>query len=204
MSEATSRPAGWYVDPEDPGLKRYWTGTKWTEDRTPAIPASTVASERAVVHQEKSTTVGVLLWLFLGNLGAHRHYVGKHESAVLQPVVYIVAWILVYFGLQGDPFYTYGGVTFPMVIFWTGAILLGLNAAWVFLDVLFIAGWVDRVNGRDRTDRAKLRSDAKAPPIGYGSISGRSTSAHAVTFDRPPLVPIESVEHLPWELREDE
>jgi hypothetical protein len=28
-------PAGWYDDPEEPGSKRYWDGTAWTQDRAP-------------------------------------------------------------------------------------------------------------------------------------------------------------------------
>ncbi len=99
MSGESTRPAGWYEDPEDPGLKRYWTGSKWTEDRTPMIPAPTsTQSATTLVHVAKSTTVGVLLWLFLGNVGAHRHYVGKHASAVVQPIVFVVGWILISVG----------------------------------------------------------------------------------------------------------
>lgn len=27
---------GWYADPNDPGSQRYWDGSNWTENRTPA------------------------------------------------------------------------------------------------------------------------------------------------------------------------
>jgi hypothetical protein len=33
-------PAGWYQDPERPGAGRYWSGTAWTEDRLPYVPAA--------------------------------------------------------------------------------------------------------------------------------------------------------------------
>ena len=32
-------PAGWYPDPDDAALQRYWDGGQWTGDRTPATPA---------------------------------------------------------------------------------------------------------------------------------------------------------------------
>jgi hypothetical protein len=36
MSETTSGPAaGWYTDPRDPALYRFWDGTGWTEHRAP-------------------------------------------------------------------------------------------------------------------------------------------------------------------------
>lgn len=36
--------AGWYPDPSDPSLQRYWDGTKWTEHTAPAAGAAPVAS----------------------------------------------------------------------------------------------------------------------------------------------------------------
>ncbi|NKY35876.1 DUF2510 domain-containing protein [Nocardia speluncae] len=31
-------PAGWYPDPDNNHLSRYWNGTEWTVDRRPAAP----------------------------------------------------------------------------------------------------------------------------------------------------------------------
>jgi Protein of unknown function (DUF2510) len=35
---ATSPPAGWYADAENPGGLRYWDGQQWTDQRTPSAP----------------------------------------------------------------------------------------------------------------------------------------------------------------------
>jgi hypothetical protein len=31
-------PAGWYPDPDSPGIVRWWDGEAWTERRAPAAP----------------------------------------------------------------------------------------------------------------------------------------------------------------------
>lgn len=40
MSESTQPRAGWYLDPQQPELQRYWDGTQWT-DRTALAPGVT-------------------------------------------------------------------------------------------------------------------------------------------------------------------
>lgn len=39
--EGTAKPppAGWYVDPDDGALQRFWDGTRWTSHRMPLSPA---------------------------------------------------------------------------------------------------------------------------------------------------------------------
>jgi len=148
-----SQPAGWIPDPDDGGLLRYWTGSKWTEDRTPAIqppgvsaPASFVDPPQvAFVQVAKSTTAGVLLWLFLGGLGAHRHYVGKHLSAVLQPLFYAIGWTLVVVGMNmQNP----GGIGPNTTLATVGGLIAAPIAIWVIADVFFISGWVREWNQR--------------------------------------------------------
>lgn len=39
--------AGWYPDPSDPSLQRYWDGTKWTEHTAPAAGAADQSSPAA-------------------------------------------------------------------------------------------------------------------------------------------------------------
>ncbi|WP_349898405.1 DUF2510 domain-containing protein [Parafrigoribacterium soli] len=41
-------PAGWYPDREDPGRRRWWDGTTWTEHRTPLT--GEVAAARTPRH----------------------------------------------------------------------------------------------------------------------------------------------------------
>jgi hypothetical protein len=49
---ANDPPAGWYPDPRDPDLARYWDGKAWTEfvgprkGRPPASPPPVAESER--------------------------------------------------------------------------------------------------------------------------------------------------------------
>lgn len=42
MVAMTTTPAGWYQDPQDPSLQRYWDGSTWTQHTAPA--ATVVAS----------------------------------------------------------------------------------------------------------------------------------------------------------------
>jgi hypothetical protein len=43
----TQTPAGWYVDPQDATLFRYWDGAAWTEHRSPRGPTTTDQLNRA-------------------------------------------------------------------------------------------------------------------------------------------------------------
>jgi hypothetical protein len=38
MSDAPRFPAGWYADPDNPSVHRWWDGARWTEARQPAYP----------------------------------------------------------------------------------------------------------------------------------------------------------------------
>lgn len=40
MSETSAPPAGWYYDPEESGLQRYWDGAAWTHQVPPIEAAS--------------------------------------------------------------------------------------------------------------------------------------------------------------------
>jgi hypothetical protein len=37
-AERFETPAGWYLDPTNPSIQRYWDGTVWTEHAHPAAP----------------------------------------------------------------------------------------------------------------------------------------------------------------------
>jgi hypothetical protein len=39
MSDAPRFPAGWYADPDDPSVHRWWDGSGWTDSRQPAYAA---------------------------------------------------------------------------------------------------------------------------------------------------------------------
>tara|TARA_X000000368_G_scaffold389643_2_gene352194 strand:- start:1323 stop:1658 length:336 start_codon:yes stop_codon:yes gene_type:complete len=41
----------------------------------------------------RSLLITLLLWFFLGYLGAHRFYLGKYKSAVAMAILTIVGWL---------------------------------------------------------------------------------------------------------------
>jgi uncharacterized RDD family membrane protein YckC len=43
--------AGWYADPKDPGQRRYWDGSKWTEHTQPQAAAQPAAAQPAAAPQ---------------------------------------------------------------------------------------------------------------------------------------------------------
>lgn len=50
------------------------------------------ATSKMTNTANKSMLTAVLLWLFLGSLGAHRFYLGHTNSAVLQMLLTIIGW----------------------------------------------------------------------------------------------------------------
>jgi hypothetical protein len=74
MSGDASAPAGWYDDPDSPGIVRYWDGTEWTERRAPR-PAPT--GNRTPGDVAEGVFVGVLmLVLFAALIFALWYYYG--------------------------------------------------------------------------------------------------------------------------------
>jgi len=69
----------------------------------------------------KSAGVGYLLWFFFGGFGAHRFYLGRHVSAVLQLALGLFGWM-------------------PLFIGW---MVLG---AWWLIDAFLIPGIVRQEN----------------------------------------------------------
>lgn len=53
MSTTGTKSPGWYTDPDDPGLIRYWNGAVWTEERRPRPSwAPPLDPEEAARHEE--------------------------------------------------------------------------------------------------------------------------------------------------------
>ena len=64
MSDVPSStpPAGWYPDPTEPSVLRYWDGTQWTTDMQPAMqPAADIPATRLT----NRTALGIVLGLIL-------------------------------------------------------------------------------------------------------------------------------------------
>jgi hypothetical protein len=73
---------GWYPDPDTATQMRYWDGSDWTDQRKPRPPGS--MSNDFLGASDRSFVSTILLNLFIGFLGAHRFYVGKVGTGLLQ------------------------------------------------------------------------------------------------------------------------
>lgn len=77
---------------------------------------------------DRSLALAYVLWFILGNLSAHRFYLGAYQSAVIQFFVGVFSWMLIFTSATtGDG--TFGIAGFAVLIGW------GL---WVLGDVFFI------------------------------------------------------------------
>jgi hypothetical protein len=77
-SEGGTQPAGWYPDPNDPSSQRYWDGSQWTENRTPAgARAGEVATNGKAIA---SLVLGIVWLCSLGSILALIFgYMAKNE-----------------------------------------------------------------------------------------------------------------------------
>ncbi len=72
------------------------------------------------ITTSKSMVVAYVLWFFFGQLGAHRFYLGKIGSAVVQLILGLVGW--------------------ATAIFVVGYFLLGALWIWLLVDIFLIPG----------------------------------------------------------------
>lgn len=82
--------------------------------------------EQRVANESRSALVAYLLWFFLGFFGAHRFYLGRWGSGLVQ---------LVLFGIGS-------ALTFLLV----GYLPLALLGLWWLLDALLIPGMISSDN----------------------------------------------------------
>lgn len=78
--------------------------------------------EQRVTNEAKSTGAAYLLWFFLGTLGAHRFYLGRPGSAVVQLLMTIIGWL-----------------TIVLVV---GIFILIAVGIWVLVDAFLIPGMI--------------------------------------------------------------
>ena len=105
--------AGWYADPNNPGVEHWWDGTAYTQTRPRAAapaPYYPGYQARAAGASPKSRTVAAILGFFLGGLGVHRFYLGNIGMGVALLLVgwmtgfiwNLVDWIIVLAGSAHD------------------------------------------------------------------------------------------------------
>ena len=122
---------GWYVDPSDPTVERWWDGTAYNGTRAAAVSASEPLTapppvQPGAVYGEmpqagsvpaygaaispKSRTVASILGFFLGGLGVDRFYLGNTGMGVAKLLVGwltlgiwpLVDWIIILAGGAHD------------------------------------------------------------------------------------------------------
>ncbi len=61
---------GWYQDPSDPSSQRYWDGTQWTENRSPAAAAAVPAAASPPTNGKAiaSMVLGILVLCGIGSI----------------------------------------------------------------------------------------------------------------------------------------
>jgi TM2 domain-containing membrane protein YozV len=116
----TPPPPGWYLDPRDNRVNRWWDGLAWTEHS--ALVPQTIGFQPQL--SGKSMVTAYLLLIFLGGLGLHRFYLGRPGSASILLTLTIVAAI---FGAT-----TGSGVNVFLVTVWI----------WTFVDLFLVPGMV--------------------------------------------------------------
>ncbi|PKQ25066.1 MAG: hypothetical protein CVT64_11565 [Actinobacteria bacterium HGW-Actinobacteria-4] len=74
MTEKPVPPAGWYNDPSDPTLQRYWDGAAWTQQVAPLTPTSLAGPEAQAAVEPPSPAAGlrpgVVVGLVVGSIVA--------------------------------------------------------------------------------------------------------------------------------------
>ncbi|MEO8528656.1 MAG: DUF2510 domain-containing protein [Pseudolysinimonas sp.] len=203
MDEAPAAAAGWYPDADDPGLLRYWTGMKWTNDRSPAIASPTLSpavhySGFAGTHEHqraagaKSLATAYVLWGLLGGWGGHRHYLRRHGAAIAQTVLSLLAVILANLWLS-DPSAT--------GLLWVTVLLTAFNLVWWISDAIALPRWVQEINDAEASEASETiaeRRDRRTAPD-----TSRPT-AFPFRFDEPSATTIVlDPASIPWELRDD-
>lgn len=90
--------------------------------------------EQRVTNEAKSTGAAYLLWFFLGMLGAHRFYLGRPGSGVVQLIMCIAGWLTAIIGV--------------------GIAILVIEGIWVLIDAFLIPGMIQSHKNRVRQDLA--------------------------------------------------
>jgi hypothetical protein len=97
MSEAPTPPAGWFPDPENPTLLRYWDGSIWTDQRF-AGPTTLTATAQADAAQRPIAVPPLLAagaLLVVAALGRAVSYLVPYEAfgvSIVFGVVEVLAW----------------------------------------------------------------------------------------------------------------
>ena len=119
-SDQPSTPAGWYPEPGNEGVLRYWSGKGWEEWRKPRVMNP--------VRPTKDVAAAILFGIFLGGFGAHNFYLDRTGVAIAQLLLTIVGWLTAWF--------------------FVGFFLIIGVGIWVLIELFMIPEWVRAENSR--------------------------------------------------------
>lgn len=93
---------GYYQDPNDPSVDRYWDGDRWTDNRVPRAPAPQVQVQQPEKEQEASGVVvagyafAVLMPLIGFIIGLTQINKSRHGIwVVIVSVVAFIVWLAI-------------------------------------------------------------------------------------------------------------
>ena len=86
--------------------------------------------EQRVTNDAKSTGAAYLLWFFLGLIGAHRFYLGRVGTGILQLLLFGIGWLTMF-----------------IIV---GFLFLGIVGLWWLIDAFLIPGMI-------RADKEQIR-----------------------------------------------
>jgi hypothetical protein len=127
MSDTPTPPAGWFPDPEEPNLIRYWDGSAWTDQRMARQPAATpVAVDGRPIAVPFLLAAGALL--IVAGLGRAVSYLAPYEAfgiAMAFTVLEVLGWVGAFlcFVAAGYPSRRTGARVLSLVL--AGAYVLG-------------------------------------------------------------------------------
>lgn len=87
MNQSTT-PPGWYPDPNNAALQRWWDGTTWTEHTAPATGASGSAVATGAPSGKK-VPAGIF-GILLGAFGVHKFYLGYTTEGLIMVLVSVL------------------------------------------------------------------------------------------------------------------
>ncbi|WP_167139651.1 DUF2510 domain-containing protein [Diaminobutyricimonas sp. TR449] len=125
--------AGWYTDPQDATLNRWWNGSSWTEHSAPRVapPAQhgmAPVAQYVAVRSQKETGIAYLFFFLLGGFAAHKFYLNQTGEAIGFLALWWIGWLT-------TPFYF-------------GFVLVFAAGIWLMVDLFGIPGYVRKANAR--------------------------------------------------------
>lgn len=85
-------PAGWYADPADSGVLRWWDGRAWSEHRADAPAAQVPTRGPGTLGSGFPALAATLFWLIVVQLAAYVVMVGLYVWGLVGPYDGLVPW----------------------------------------------------------------------------------------------------------------